>query len=88
MNCKGCRTEGLIEEHSVTKACVVKQNAPKRNCPCEDCIVKTACFNQCDKFQSLVRSIFNLPLSYDYKYVYESQFASRHANYKHILRRT
>jgi len=67
--CKGCRTQIEIKSVSSMNHCIIITNAPNKKCPCKDCIVKLMCRSQCEEFIYTVRSIFNLPLSYDYKCV-------------------
>jgi hypothetical protein len=80
MDCTGCRTKSLIENHYKIKSkCVIAKNSPNSFCPCEVCIVKTNCFNQCETFQKKVDSIFKIETSYDYKNIaipYKFQFTT------------
>ena len=75
MNCKGCATVRLLECYEMDK-CIIRNNAPKRNCPCETCLIKTTCFVQCDKFFDLIVSIFNMKPSYDYKNIDPTELES------------
>ena len=67
MNCKGCRAETYTSQFKKISTCIIQANAPKRKCPCEFCIVKPMCSEQCKPFYDLVASIFKISLSYDYK---------------------
>jgi hypothetical protein len=67
IKCRGCLTSIIARSHTQTKKCVIKNNAPKKKCPCQKCLVKTTCGNQCEEFEATVKSIFNFKLSYDYK---------------------
>ena len=72
MTCKGCRTLSIMVDHKIkVVGCIIQINAPKKiiKCPCRECIVKTSCFIQCQKFKDLCQSIFELRISYDYKNV-------------------
>lgn len=69
MSCEGCKTKIDTKQFRGISKCVIKTNAPKRNCPCESCVVKPMCSRQCKPFYDLVASIFKMSLSYDYKAV-------------------
>ena len=69
MGCEGCKTKIKTGQFRNINKCVIQTNAPKRNCPCESCIVKPMCSKQCKPFYDLVASIFKMSLSYDYKAV-------------------
>jgi len=56
--CNGCYTE----------RCIIAHNSPKRMkvCPCQICLIKVTCIEQCEKYKNLVIGLF--PTSYaDYK---------------------
>ncbi len=67
MSCKGCRTYRTVNSGYVMDKCIIKNNAPKKSCPCELCIVKTTCNRTCNDFDRAARSIFKMKLWYDYK---------------------
>jgi len=67
--CKGCLTNIIARKHTKTNKCIIKTNAPKRTCPCQKCLVKTTCNDQCEEFKETVTTIFSFKLSYDYKAV-------------------
>jgi hypothetical protein len=56
--CNGC----------YTIRCIIAHNSPKRMkiCPCQICLIKMTCMEQCEKYRRLVTGLF--PTSYaDYK---------------------
>jgi len=56
--CEGC----------YTIRCIIAHNSPKRMkiCPCQECLIKMTCIEQCEKYSRLVTELF--PTSYaDYK---------------------
>ncbi len=67
MSCKGCRTKIDTSQFTRINKCIIKTNAPNRNCPCKVCVIKPMCCNQCEEFYKLLVSIFKIYLSYDYK---------------------
>ena len=74
--CKGCKTSRLLFENGIKLSkCIVKNNAPKRKCPCEDCLIKVTCYIQCDNFSQCVKSIFNIHISYNYKYIIQPRYS-------------
>ena len=77
MKCEGCKTKRDIYKSTGVEnmQCILKTNAPKRCCPCSNCIVKPMCTMQCDRFKSVLQSIFELPLSYNYKSIHPPQHA-------------
>jgi len=51
-----------------TIRCIIAHNSPKRMkvCPCQICLIKMTCIEQCEKYKRLVTGLF--PTSYaDYK---------------------
>jgi len=69
MDCKGCKTKRDTKPFRTTNKCIIQTNAPKRHCPCGNCIVKPMCKNECELFHNLIVSIFRMSISYDYKSV-------------------
>lgn len=94
MQCNGCFTKITIDKFKYIEVseCVLKANAPKKKCPCQNCIVKVTCKTQCDAFALAVHTIFNSAkkLSYDYKAIDEgagSSYSGRKVRpyYKRII---
>jgi hypothetical protein len=80
MNCKGCRTLGLFHEYKIEiKKCILKSIAPKEECPCWNCLIKTTCFKQCNNFKETLELIVEIPTSYDYKFVLKPDLNSYYA---------
>jgi hypothetical protein len=50
--------------------CVVLRNSGRRykKCPCQICVVKGMCVNQCDNFKKEVQQLFALESVSDYKH--------------------
>ena len=67
MNCKGCRTKIYTKKFKKITTCIIQANAPKRKCPCQVCIIKPMCSEQCKPFYDLIESIFKISISYNYK---------------------
>ena len=68
MDCKGCRTSLNIKKYYITKKCIIVNNSPQRNCPCQRCLVKSSCKVQCEDFINLIKSIHAFKtISYNYK---------------------
>ena len=86
MNCKGCLTAIRMKTFE-RKICVIANNAPKRNCPCQQCLVKTTCDKQCEDFITLLKSIHKFKkLSYDYKKIVAESygFSTINPTYKQL----
>ncbi len=73
MNCKGCATARDLAKYEETKQCVIINNSPERNCPCQECLVKAICVLHCEKFKKLFFMIFGIEPSYDYKCINHEQ---------------
>lgn len=58
--CEGCYTQ----------RCILAHNSPKRMkiCPCQICLIKMTCIEQCDKYKNLVVGLYPTVYS-DYKKV-------------------
>ena len=86
MDCKGCRTAVNIKKYYWTKLCIIVNNAPKRNCPCQQCLVKTSCTVQCKDFVNLIKSIHKIGVSYNYKGIQADSygFPTMHPTYQRI----
>ena len=67
MGCEGCKTKIDFRDYTIIDKCIIKNNAPKRKCPCQPCVIKPMCNVQCKQFNDLVVSIFKIETSYDYK---------------------
>ncbi len=73
MKCKGCMTSTKLRIYDLNK-CVIKNNSPKKSCPCYKCLVKTSCSVQCQDFKDVIKSIFNIKMGYNYKGVVSDTF--------------
>jgi hypothetical protein len=69
MSCKGCKTKIDASQFIRVNKCIIRTNTPNKNCPCEVCVIKPMCSDQCEDFYNLLVSIFKISLSYDYKSV-------------------
>jgi len=84
-DCKGCLTNILVRNYKEINKCIIKNNAPKRTCPCQKCLVKTNCNKQCEEFKETTTSIWGYKLSNDYKAVYNATVSYGLKPYYHTI---